>query len=574
MADSNSPHADPALKASHPPGERSERSCRPIKFLWFLGVPLALLQSILYMHVVSPDAISYLDLAEFIARGEWHLAVNGYWNPLYPTLLALVLLINPFGPAAEAALAHLVNFFVFVLLCWVFAHFLRQINYHFRSKGLAEPPPIAMELAVWLFLWSTLQMITLRHLVPDLLVACSFLGAATLLMKLINGSGTWKTSIAMGITLALGYFSKAIMFPIGLLFCAMVPFSARKSQLRLAHTAAVTATFLSISALYIIPLSEKYGKPTFSESGRLAHAWMVNGLPTWFHWQGHEPGSGTPEHPTRRIQDQPPVYEFARAEGGTYPPWFDPAYWHQGLEAQFFPVKQLKALIKNLDLYYEWVSGTPIFLVILLFFGASLIQTRKLATWGFSLPLLVPPVLGLFAYTLIYTEPRYTAPFWLVIFMILLVQTRKTALHGALRTAALAICIGHFAVMQLEILSLGAVDLTRKGHIHYEVAQELAERGLSPGENLAVIGTASHAYFARLADVQIVAEAPTLPGTPPAPLGDEETRELIQLLSTTSAQAIVTSIPPAYLPGAAWEQLSDTGFYFLPLEEQSPLSSE
>ena len=527
---------------------------------------MALLQAFAYMHSVSPDSISYLDIAEFIARGEWEQAVNGYWNPLYPALLAITLSLNPFGPGAEAAFAHLVNCFAFLLLCWIFTRFLRQILSSPSSGSDVSQDKFLLQLAFCLFLWCSLWMINLCHLLPDMLVACSFLGASTLLLKFMNGRGNWRTAMGMGLVLASGYFAKAIMFPIGILFCAVLPLSVHSWRQRVIYTAAVTATFLALCSIYIVPLSQKYGKPTFSESGRLAHAWAVNGLPMWFHWQGLEPGSGTPEHPTRKILDRPPVYEFARPDGGTYPPWFDPAYWHAGLEAQMLLKNQLKALLKNLWLYVDWIVAAPVFFLILLLAGASLFHTRSLRQWRFFLPVLIPPVLGLGSYALVHLELRYTAPFWLVIFLVLLVQSRGLSWGGPWRKAALAIFMVHFLVCQLALIASGLIPLIRDGHLHYRVAQELSQRGITPGDHVAVIGPAFDGYFARLANIQIVAEAPTLPGVPPVPLEDSETRSLVDLFSRTSARAVITTTAPELLPGVAWEQLSDTGFYFLPLE--------
>lgn len=564
MVESNSARLPIPESAQAAPGIAANGGRKSFRLWWILAFTLALLQALVCMHSVSPDSISYLDLAEFIARGEWERAVNGYWNPLYPTLLAITLILNPFGPAAEAGLAHMVNFFAFLLLCWIFTRLVRQIlsgqsvNSDLSHDGF-------FQLAFCLFLWCSLWMISLCHILPDMLVACSFLGASTLLLKFMKGTGNWKTAIGMGVTLALGYFSKAIMFPIGLLFCAVIPLAAQKVRQRVVYTVAVTATFLAVCSVYIVALSEKYGKATFSESGRLAHAWAVNGLPMWFHWQGLEPGSGTPEHPTRKILDQPPVYEFARPEGGTYPPWFDPAYWHEGLRSHLLPGKQIKALLKNLWLYMNWIFAAPVFVLILLLTGAAFFQKRFLHPWRFYLPLLVPPILGLGSYALVHVEMRYTAPFWLVIFLVLIAQNRGVPMEKPWRKAALGIFIVHFVLWQLTLLSTGVIQLARKGHVHYTVAQELAERGITEGDHVAVIGAAYEAYFARLANLQIVAEAPTLSATSITPLQDHEVRNLIDLFSETTARAVLTTTPPEMLPGVAWEQLSDSGFYFLPL---------
>ena len=35
-------------------------------------------------------------------------------------------------------------------------------------------------------------------------------------------------------------------------------------------------------------------------------------------------------HPSRKILDTPPIYEFATPVKGTLPIWYDPSYWTEG----------------------------------------------------------------------------------------------------------------------------------------------------------------------------------------------------------------------------------------------------
>src|SRR5581483_8020191 len=38
--------------------------------------------------------------------------------------------------------------------------------------------------------------------------------------------------------------------------------------------------------------------------------------------------------PIRTILHSPPVFEFGEPIGGSYPPWYDPTYWHDGFKTQ------------------------------------------------------------------------------------------------------------------------------------------------------------------------------------------------------------------------------------------------
>ena len=49
-------------------------------FFWVLAVALGLLHAWNGRYEVSPDGISYLDMGEAYLRGDWAMAVNGYWS--------------------------------------------------------------------------------------------------------------------------------------------------------------------------------------------------------------------------------------------------------------------------------------------------------------------------------------------------------------------------------------------------------------------------------------------------------------------------------------------------------------
>ncbi|HTH32092.1 MAG TPA: hypothetical protein VL946_12155, partial [Lacibacter sp.] len=41
----------------------------------------------LYQYVSDLDAIGYMEVAHHYIKGEWKLAVNGFWNPLHSWLV-------------------------------------------------------------------------------------------------------------------------------------------------------------------------------------------------------------------------------------------------------------------------------------------------------------------------------------------------------------------------------------------------------------------------------------------------------------------------------------------------------
>ena len=69
-------------------------------------------------NALNPDGVSYLDLATRLREGDWSHFVQGYWSPLYPTIIAIgAMLTGREGPAL-IGLVHLINtMFTCFLVC-------------------------------------------------------------------------------------------------------------------------------------------------------------------------------------------------------------------------------------------------------------------------------------------------------------------------------------------------------------------------------------------------------------------------------------------------------------------------
>ena len=44
---------------------------------------------------LTPDGVSYLDLAQAAQAGDWRRFINGYWSPLYPLAISVVARVVP-----------------------------------------------------------------------------------------------------------------------------------------------------------------------------------------------------------------------------------------------------------------------------------------------------------------------------------------------------------------------------------------------------------------------------------------------------------------------------------------------
>ena len=64
-----------------------------LRRLWPLYCFLAALVTFGYAlydsYQIDGDAVAYMDIADLIRAHNWIGIINGYWNPLYPALLAL-----------------------------------------------------------------------------------------------------------------------------------------------------------------------------------------------------------------------------------------------------------------------------------------------------------------------------------------------------------------------------------------------------------------------------------------------------------------------------------------------------
>ncbi len=258
------------------------------------------------------------------------------------------------------------------------------------------------------------------------------------------------------------------------------------------------------------------------DSAWLNYLWHVNRLPI-LHYQGDYPGFGTPMHPTRRISTTPAAYEFAGPIEATYPPWFDPAYWYEGLRPRFDPKGHLLTARWSLRLYdledalHHWMPSA----VVLVLGSAVLVRRGWLSrhALGQFLPVWAPAVAALAMYASIHLESRYIAPFitllWLGVTNGVRLPARKDLIRHAGGVLAVVL-VFHVALVLImtwrHAYAIGrgmiAQDVSPPSDVHWRVADGLRRMGVEPGDRVAVIGPGIRAYWARLARVRIVAEVP------------------------------------------------------------------
>jgi hypothetical protein len=531
---------------------------------------------------MNSDAMSYLDIAEAYLRRDWHVALNAYWSPLYSWVIALALLIVRPSPYWKFAVLHVVNFAIYLFALSCFTFLIREMLRRHRSQsaeilatGLLTLPDWALlTLGYSLFIWSSLFLITVPLESPDMLVASFVYFATGIVLRIRRRPSDWLPFFLLGIVLGFGYLGKSIMLPMTLGFviaCILAIGSWRRALPRVSVTVAL---FLLIAGPFVFAISRSKGRLTTGESGRLNYLWAINRVP-YFHWQGEEPGSGTPRHPTRKIFDDPPAYEFGEPVGGTYPVLYDPTYWYEGSVGHFNLRQQLRVLVGSVNRYFELFYsrglqyGLLIGLVTLYLMGRKPRSLLSDLTREWSL--LIPALAGLGLYTLVNVQGRYVASFIVLLWLALFSAVRLPHAPGSkklIRSIALVVIISIFlttimsssqeAILTVRHLTTGENPLD---HEQWQVAEGLKEIGLVPSDNVAFVGNSLRAFWAHLLGVRIVAEIRRDRVDSFWQADSRLKGEVINAFARTDAKAIVFETPPSGTHVSGWLKIRNTNYY-------------
>ncbi len=166
---------------------------------------------------IGPDGLAYLDVARAYLHQNWHIAINGYWGPLYSWLLAIAMGIFHPGVNTEFAMARAVNFLVFSAALYTFSVFWRALADWSRRTNADETSIPEAAPHTWIALGYLLFIVNFAWFVdvvsPDVLVAAIVFAIAAFLFKLNDHLPHSAIAYAsLGALLAVGYYAKAILF--------------------------------------------------------------------------------------------------------------------------------------------------------------------------------------------------------------------------------------------------------------------------------------------------------------------------------------------------------------------------
>ncbi|MGA2434204.1 MAG: hypothetical protein ABSG25_02865 [Bryobacteraceae bacterium] len=451
--------------------------------------------------------MSYLDIGSGVLRDGPSVLVNGCWSPVLPAFIAAAFSIFRPAPSQELPLLHALNFVLFILVLLCFTFFLRMWLASLESVSEEEKRKYLVPFGFFTFLWFTMEYIGMMRVGPDLCVdGVVFLAAGIVCRLSLPGSG-WKHYTALGCALALGYYTKAVMFPLGLALLCILVLMPPKGFSRKKLLVSVLV-FFAVAAPLIVLMSKRVGRMSTGEVGPLMYLWYVNGI------QPFEPGwplavpaaYGAPTHPPRTLTTEPLTLEFASPVRGTFPLFYEPTYWHEGLRTRWNLGQQLAALRETLREYIPiayYMGGFSVAAVALCLCALRRRENREARRdwpwWQWAWP-----IAACVLYGLVYVEHRYIAAFlalfWCGTFGLLLfrvsARTRTTVLASLLATHLLAVS------------GRVAWNLVHSRPPEYEKAgQAMHDLGLREGDQLAFVGDPlEKAYAARYARMRIVAQ--------------------------------------------------------------------
>jgi 4-amino-4-deoxy-L-arabinose transferase-like glycosyltransferase len=538
--------------------------------MWFVMVTAGLLQARASRFFISGDGNSYLDIASAYLRKDFANAINGYWSPLYSWLIALVLWV--FKPSGywETTILHLLNFAGLLLALLAFEFFFKQFLAVQQklappaSEGFQLPASAWWVLGYGLFLNAALQVLSMYPITsPDHWVCMFTFLAFGLVLKIWIRQGGLPYFIALGFVLGFGYLTKAFFFPMAFVFLGVAWLGSRAVRQNFSRAVVGFIAFVLVSGPFVFALSKAKHRLTYGDVGKMSYASVMDWLPEPIFWEG-ENGSGTPKHPARVILSSPRVYEFAEPVAGSYPMWYDPSYWKEGIEVHFHPWNELRILRQSVGTFFL------IFLIQLEYFvgfAALLFCSGRARDWITAVFrqwfLWVPAAVACLGFASVLVEGRYVAPF-LVILWLAAFAACLSAASLASRRVAIAMILAVVLATGIKTLKYAVTDAVAIPHQvneNWQAAEKLKQLGVRPGDRVALIGVIAEQHWLRLAGVKAVAEL-RFRDEQEFWTGDAALQSSVfRAFAAAGSSMVVAARAPATAVKEGWIPLGDTDLY-------------
>lgn len=530
---------------------------------------------------IFPDSISYFDMAsDAVQYSPAVLLKNAYWSPAYPAILALMMLVVRPAVAVELQAIYVVHWLIFLFTTLCFTLLLQNCVRWLRGNSWTELSSDGrlqqafISFAYVFFLLANMNQ-TLWYATPDMLTQGLVYLSAAYALRLFLPDASWKYSAALGVSLGVGYLSKAALFPVGLILLGILFLKAPKDRLGRRHAVIALACFGVVVVPLVMSLSQEKHRFTFGDSGKLNYAYHVGDLPQHAGWIGQNPENGTPAHAPRVLSRWPLMLEFRTPVRGTLPIWYDPSYWWEGLKVPIRLDRQLVALFRPF-------SGVHSKLGIFLALAAALaplcllsFRVRKGIRDGGILNwiLLAWPAAACLMYALVLFNFRYVAGFVVLICVggaaIALRPFPVVFRIRALLAATALLAVGAMAQLRPAIAEVlkpaDGGSLTREegrdnGPSSAAVASELTRLGIRPGDEISALGHSFDCYYARLLGVKIIAQI-WEDADKVENLGAPQVQQILDQLRQLGVKAMISRVKPGFVNDHGWVAVPRTDVY-------------
>ena len=526
---------------------------------------------------MNADGVAYLDIGDAYFRADWTNAVNAVWSPLYSWILGFVNFV--FNPSMEWEFptVHVVNFIIYLGALASFEFMWGNVRKDdANDKSYRLPDWLWWTLGYLLFIWTSLNLIQIWSVTPDMLMASFVLLAAGIISKIRSGEENNRLLLSLGLVLGLGYLSKTFMFSIALVSLGLAWFVQKRSRISFIKTLLAVSIFLLVSMPFILLISESKGKFTIGEAGTVTYLRYVNGMP-FPHWQGNPLEGIVPTHPSRIIHQSPDIYEFGGQVGGTYPISTDPSYWYEGIEPRLdfrsLLARMFASSLVYLGLFFQKQGGFVACVMALYVMGQrqQLRIDEFLRRWALS----IPAIIAFMLYGMVLVQDRYVGVFVLLFWVDILSNIRLAVsannklwlnVLGVIASFGLLINILMFNLDGFNRLNppLEAIssEQTAPSAKPLAVAQTLKGLGVKPGDKVGVIGYAYDSFWARLARVKIVAEMLEEDAMGLWYGDDVLQQEVLQSFASVDVKAVVAEyVPSYYVQLSDWHRVGASNYY-------------
>jgi len=339
------------------------------------------------------DSQAYFDMANYYAQGEFGKAVSLYWSPLYPMISgALFALFKP-DPYWQFFQVKFVNLFFLVVCFLTYEFFFVQLyRYYLEVVVKADPARQLIDRNTLLFCGYALLLLYslsfggVHQDTPDMINACTFFLSGGLVLRLII-EPTVRHATIFGVSLGLGYLCKAIMFPMSVIYEALILMRFAPIGFNFKRNFKYTAVSLAVMSIFAVPwiwtLSNYLGALTFGESAKFVYINLV---------ENKDPLTVEGlKHPPRVIFEKPRIREYATPVNGTVPFLYDLGWWTYGAKIHVKVSDLAMVIFCDLLYYFETFLALP---ALIAAYVAIKSRTNPLS-WKNTIataPIWIPPV--------------------------------------------------------------------------------------------------------------------------------------------------------------------------------------